>query len=147
LTGADFDIALANARASHSASIGAPKIPSVSWDDVGGLENVKSEILDTIQLPLDHPELFAEGLKKRSGKNSSLNNVRSLKLSPFRNSLVWTTGNGKDFVGQGCGNVVLSKFLFCQRTRTSQYVHWRIGGQCSASLPASKRCQTLRHIF
>ncbi|KAF8964138.1 P-loop containing nucleoside triphosphate hydrolase protein [Flammula alnicola] len=45
----------------------SPKIPTVSWDDVGGLAHVKSDILDTIQLPLDHPELFADGLKKRSG--------------------------------------------------------------------------------
>ncbi|KAF5376523.1 hypothetical protein D9757_008308 [Collybiopsis confluens] len=67
LTNADFDQALARARASYSESIGAPKIPSVSWDDVGGLPKVKADILDTIQLPLDHPELFADGLKKRSG--------------------------------------------------------------------------------
>ncbi|KAG8993652.1 peroxisomal assembly protein [Tulasnella sp. 427] len=67
LTAADFDVALAKARASYSESIGAPKIPNVSWDDVGGLANVKQDILDTIQLPLEHPELFADGLKKRSG--------------------------------------------------------------------------------
>ncbi|KAF9475323.1 AAA-domain-containing protein [Pholiota conissans] len=67
LTAADFDVALGTARASYSESIGAPKIPSVSWDDVGGLAHVKTDILDTIQLPLDHPELFADGLKKRSG--------------------------------------------------------------------------------
>ncbi|KAL6309205.1 AAA-domain-containing protein [Sparassis latifolia] len=63
----DFDIALAESRASYSENIGAPKIPSVTWDDVGGLAHVKQDILDTIQLPLDHPELFADGLKKRSG--------------------------------------------------------------------------------
>jgi peroxin-6 len=67
LTAADFDVALGKARATYSESIGAPKIPSVSWDDVGGLAHVKADILDTIQLPLDHPELFADGLKKRSG--------------------------------------------------------------------------------
>ena len=67
MTATDFDVALTKVRASYSESIGAPKIPSVSWDDVGGLANVKSDILDTIQLPLEHPELFAEGLKKRSG--------------------------------------------------------------------------------
>ncbi|KIO23355.1 hypothetical protein M407DRAFT_27134, partial [Tulasnella calospora MUT 4182] len=67
LTAADFDVALSKARASYSESIGAPKIPNVSWDDVGGLANVKQDILDTIQLPLEHPELFADGLKKRSG--------------------------------------------------------------------------------
>ncbi|KAI9033810.1 P-loop containing nucleoside triphosphate hydrolase protein [Phycomyces nitens] len=67
LTAADFDGALNEARASYSDSIGAPKIPNVTWDDVGGLANVKDDILDTIQLPLEHPELFGSGLKKRSG--------------------------------------------------------------------------------
>ncbi|KAF9107306.1 peroxisomal assembly protein [Mortierella sp. AM989] len=67
VTAADYDIALNKARASYSDSIGAPKIPNVTWDDVGGLASVKNDILDTIQLPLEHPELFASGLKKRSG--------------------------------------------------------------------------------
>lgn len=67
LSGADFEVALGNARSSYSDSIGAPKIPNVTWDDVGGLASVKSDILDTIQLPLEHPELFASGMKKRSG--------------------------------------------------------------------------------
>lgn len=63
----DFESALRSARESYSISIGAPKIPSVSWDQVGGLANVKDEILETIQLPLLEPELFQSGLKKRSG--------------------------------------------------------------------------------
>lgn len=67
LTGADFDIALTKTRQSYSDNIGAPKIPNVTWDDVGGLASVKDDILDTIQLPLEHPELFSDGLKKRSG--------------------------------------------------------------------------------
>ncbi|KAI8390353.1 P-loop containing nucleoside triphosphate hydrolase protein [Blakeslea trispora] len=67
LTAADFESALGQARSSYSDSIGAPKIPSVTWDDVGGMAHVKDDILDTIQLPLEHPELFGAGLKKRSG--------------------------------------------------------------------------------
>ncbi|EPS97368.1 hypothetical protein FOMPIDRAFT_79362 [Fomitopsis schrenkii] len=67
LTAADFELALRESRAAYSENIGAPKIPSVSWDDVGGLAHVKADILDTIQLPLEHPELFSDGLKKRSG--------------------------------------------------------------------------------
>ena len=59
-------------RAAYSENIGAPKIPSVSWDDVGGLAHVKADILDTIQLPLEHPELFADGLKKRSGTHRTI---------------------------------------------------------------------------
>ena len=67
IMGADFEEALADSRSSYSQSIGAPSIPSVAWEDVGGLVSVKEDILDTIQLPLDHPELFSEGLKQRSG--------------------------------------------------------------------------------
>lgn len=59
--------ALDRSRALFSDSIGAPKIPNVSWSDVGGLSSVKADILDTIQLPLERPDLFASGLKKRSG--------------------------------------------------------------------------------
>lgn len=68
LTLRDFEDGISAARSSYSESIGAPKIPSVSWDDIGGLASVKQDILDTIQLPLEHPELFADGLKKRSGE-------------------------------------------------------------------------------
>jgi len=63
----DFNSALKKARAAYSENIGVPKIPNVTWDDVGGLVHVKADILDTIQLPLEHPELFTDGVKKRSG--------------------------------------------------------------------------------
>ena len=43
------------------------RIPNVKWEDIGGLDLVKDEILDTIDMPLKHPELFNNGLKKRSG--------------------------------------------------------------------------------
>ncbi|KAF4983294.1 hypothetical protein FZEAL_1279 [Fusarium zealandicum] len=67
LTKPDFDIAVEAARKNFSDSIGAPKIPNVTWDDVGGLNNVKEAVTETIQLPLERPELFAKGMKKRSG--------------------------------------------------------------------------------
>jgi len=63
----DFNQALDRAHETQSDSIGAAKIPNVTWQDVGGLISVKQDILDTIQLPLDHPELFASGLRQRSG--------------------------------------------------------------------------------
>ncbi|XP_064302596.1 peroxisome biogenesis factor 6 isoform X1 [Phalacrocorax carbo] len=58
----DFNVALDQLHDAHSQAVGAPKIPSVSWQDVGGLQEVKKEILDTIQLPLEHPELLSLGL-------------------------------------------------------------------------------------
>ncbi|KAH9999039.1 AAA-domain-containing protein [Russula vinacea] len=60
-------LSLTNSDFEMPQNIGAPKIPNVSWDDVGGLADVKADILDTVQLPLEHPELFASNLKKRSG--------------------------------------------------------------------------------
>ncbi|TRY54481.1 hypothetical protein DNTS_009199 [Danionella cerebrum] len=62
----DFSTALDVLHQAHSQAIGAPKIPSVSWQDIGGLQEVKKEILDTVQLPLEHPELLTLGLR-RSG--------------------------------------------------------------------------------
>ena len=67
LTKADFDAAVDAARKNFADAIGAPKIPNVTWNDVGGLDNVKDVVMETIQLPLERPELFAKGMKKRSG--------------------------------------------------------------------------------
>ncbi|KXL50398.1 hypothetical protein M433DRAFT_61377 [Acidomyces richmondensis BFW] len=63
----DFDAAVDLARKNFADAIGAPKIPNVQWSDVGGLTHVKDAVVETIQLPLSRPELFAKGLKKRSG--------------------------------------------------------------------------------
>lgn len=55
------------ARDEFSVSIGAPKIPNVTWKDIGGVDIIKGEIMDTIDMPLRHPELFSSGSKQRSG--------------------------------------------------------------------------------
>ena len=34
------------------------EIPDVGWDDVGGLEDIKRELVEAVQWPLQHPELF-----------------------------------------------------------------------------------------
>ncbi|KIV95651.1 hypothetical protein PV10_03277 [Exophiala mesophila] len=63
----DINQAIAAARSTFSDAIGAPKIPTVTWQDVGGLSSQKDAIMETISLPLTHPELFANGIRKRSG--------------------------------------------------------------------------------
>ncbi len=64
-----FDKAIQVLQTAHADSIGAPKIPNVCWKDIGGLSDVKQEIMDTIQLPFEYPELFAAGLQ-RSGNET-----------------------------------------------------------------------------
>ncbi|KAH9464744.1 hypothetical protein Pst134EB_004257 [Puccinia striiformis f. sp. tritici] len=34
------------------------EVPSVTWDDIGGLEKVKQELQETVQYPVEHPEKF-----------------------------------------------------------------------------------------
>jgi peroxin-6 len=57
-------------QARISASLGGKsmQIPSVKWEDVGGLGNVKDEIKDVIELPLKFSNLFgSQGVKARAG--------------------------------------------------------------------------------
>ena len=34
------------------------EVPIVTWNDVGGLENVKKELQELVQYPVEHPEKF-----------------------------------------------------------------------------------------
>ncbi|KAL5977228.1 peroxisomal assembly protein [Asimina triloba] len=63
----DFVKALDRSKKRNASALGTPKVPNVKWEDVGGLEEVKKSILDTVQLPLLHKDLFSSGLRKRSG--------------------------------------------------------------------------------
>jgi hypothetical protein len=76
----------------------------VRWDDVGGLADVKREILDTVQLPLRHPHLFADGMRKRSGTASASLAPRALLTSGCRRAAVRPTGHRQNTAGQGGGD-------------------------------------------
>ncbi|WP_435011891.1 CDC48 family AAA ATPase (plasmid) [Tundrisphaera lichenicola] len=44
------------------------EIPNVGWDDVGGLEQAKRELIESVEWPLKHPEAFAAaGVKPPRG--------------------------------------------------------------------------------
>eukprot|EP00475_Leptophrys_vorax_P028576 TRINITY_DN4142_c0_g1_i1.p1 TRINITY_DN4142_c0_g1~~TRINITY_DN4142_c0_g1_i1.p1 ORF type:complete len:575 (-),score=182.44 TRINITY_DN4142_c0_g1_i1:35-1759(-) len=56
------------ARLSDALGSKASQIPSVKWEDVGGLASVKEEIKDAIDLPVKYADLFgSEGVKPRAG--------------------------------------------------------------------------------
>lgn len=99
--GVDVANALDAARKHMGDSIGAPKIPNVLWEDVGGLGHVRQEIFDTIQLPLDHPELFSSGVKKRSGRFCSYTGV--LLYGP--------PGTGKTLIAKAVATTFSMNFL------------------------------------
>ncbi|MEJ2250427.1 MAG: CDC48 family AAA ATPase [Candidatus Lokiarchaeota archaeon] len=44
------------------------EIPDVSWDEVGGLENVKQELKEAVEWPLKYPKLFEKaGIRQLNG--------------------------------------------------------------------------------
>lgn len=59
----------------QSQHLDAPKIPKVLWDDIGGLDKLKKELLKTIEFPIKYPHLFKNANLKRSGKH-----IDSLKI-------------------------------------------------------------------
>lgn len=111
LRAAQFESTLLKVRTSSAQSIGVPSIPSVQWEDVGGLAEVKNEILDTIQLPLDHPELFLQGLKKRSG--TSIVNAMPLSLRHTLSGvlLYGPPGTGKTLLAKAVATSCLLNFF------------------------------------
>ncbi|XP_055603194.1 uncharacterized protein LOC129751616 isoform X2 [Uranotaenia lowii] len=61
-----FEQALEEMQASFSDSLGAPKVPKVLWSEIGGLAKLKTEIQNSIGLPLRHKKLLGKNMR-RSG--------------------------------------------------------------------------------
>jgi len=57
VTQEDFRFALGK---SHPSALRETcvEVPNVSWDDVGGLENVKKELQELVQYPVEHPDKY-----------------------------------------------------------------------------------------
>lgn len=44
------------------------EIPNVTWEDIGGLEDVKRELQELVQYPVEHPEMFLKfGMQPSKG--------------------------------------------------------------------------------
>lgn len=57
VTNEHFQIALGSSNPSALRET-VVEVPKVSWNDIGGLENVKRELQETVQYPVEHPEKF-----------------------------------------------------------------------------------------
>lgn len=53
-------------RAAKAGTLTNVKVQKVTWSDVGGLEDAKKDIFDTIELPMKFPHLFRKNMR-RSG--------------------------------------------------------------------------------
>ncbi|CAI0379091.1 unnamed protein product [Linum tenue] len=71
------------------------EVPNVTWDDVGGLERVKTELQETVQYPVEHPEMFEK-----------------YGLSPSRGVLLYgPPGCGKTLLAKAIANECQANFI------------------------------------
>lgn len=54
-------------RREAGVGLGLARVPAVCWEDVGGLEDVRRDVLRTVALPLRYPALRAAGLRRSGG--------------------------------------------------------------------------------
>jgi transitional endoplasmic reticulum ATPase len=53
------------------------EVPTVTWNDIGGLENVKRELQELVQYPVEHPEKFL-----KFGMTPSRGNQKKIRDDP-----------------------------------------------------------------
>jgi len=71
------------------------KVPTVTWDDVGGLEKVKQELQETVQYPVDHPDKFIK-----------------YGMSPSKGVLFYSLpGTGKTMLAKAIANKCNANFI------------------------------------
>jgi ATPases of the AAA+ class len=67
VTNKDFERALKNSEPSALREIYV-EIPEISWNDIGGLDSVKQQIIETVEWPLKYPEKFRQfGIEPPTG--------------------------------------------------------------------------------
>tara|TARA_Y100000310_G_scaffold95150_1_gene92997 strand:+ start:3349 stop:5625 length:2277 start_codon:yes stop_codon:yes gene_type:complete len=94
ITQKDFKEALKVVRPSALREV-LVEIPNIKWDDIGGLESVKQELVEAVEWPLKHPDSF-----KRLGVN------------PPKGILLYgAPGTGKTLMAKAVANESQANFI------------------------------------
>jgi len=94
VTGADFKDALKGITPSAMREVFV-EVPDVQWNDVGGLDDTKTQLQETIQWPLDYPEVFEQ-----------------MDLQAAKGVLMYgPPGTGKTLIAKAVANEAESNFI------------------------------------
>mmetsp|Transcript_13623 Transcript_13623/g.14159 ORF Transcript_13623/g.14159 Transcript_13623/m.14159 type:complete len:799 (-) Transcript_13623:142-2538(-) len=94
VTNAHFKSALGSANPSSLRET-VVEVPNITWNDIGGLEGVKSELRELVQYPIEHPEKFEK-----------------FGMSPSRGVLFYgPPGCGKTLLAKAVANECQSNFI------------------------------------
>jgi transitional endoplasmic reticulum ATPase len=71
------------------------EVPTVTWNDIGGLDKVKLELQETVQYPVEHPEKFLK-----------------FGMSPSKGVLFYgPPGTGKTMLAKAIANECQANFI------------------------------------
>ncbi|KAF3483361.1 uncharacterized protein GIQ15_02685 [Arthroderma uncinatum] len=91
----NFRFALGVSNPSALREVAVVEVPNVRWDDIGGLEEVKRELIESVQYPVDHPEKFLK-----------------FGLSPSKGVLFYgPPGTGKTLLAKAVANECAANFI------------------------------------
>ncbi|KAI0567001.1 transitional endoplasmic reticulum ATPase [Gracilaria domingensis] len=94
VTQAHFKFALGTSNPSALRET-AVEVPNVTWDDIGGLSKVKQELQETVQYPVEHPEMFEK-----------------YGMSPSKGVLFYgPPGSGKTLLAKAIANECQANFI------------------------------------
>eukprot|EP00178_Gracilaria_changii_P003619 TRINITY_DN1540_c0_g1_i1.p1 TRINITY_DN1540_c0_g1~~TRINITY_DN1540_c0_g1_i1.p1 ORF type:complete len:878 (+),score=184.91 TRINITY_DN1540_c0_g1_i1:351-2636(+) len=94
VTQAHFKFALGTSNPSALRET-AVEVPNVTWDDIGGLAKVKQELQETVQYPVEHPEMFEK-----------------YGMSPSKGVLFYgPPGSGKTLLAKAIANECQANFI------------------------------------
>ena len=83
-------------------------MPTVTWDDIGGLDKVKQELQETVQYPVEHPDKFIK-----------------YGMSPSKGVLFYgPPGTGKTMLAKAVANHTTAAFI---RVVGSEFVQKYLG--------------------
>jgi len=90
-----FKSALGSSKGPSALRETVVEIPNVTWDDIGGLEDVKRQLKETVQYPVEHPEKFLY-----------------YGMSPSKGVLFYgPPGNGKTLLAKAIANECQANFI------------------------------------
>ncbi|KAG7107550.1 Cell division control protein 48 like [Verticillium longisporum] len=91
----NFRFALGVSNPSALREVAVVEVPNVRWEDIGGLEGVKQDLKESVQYPVDHPEMFLK-----------------FGLSPSRGVLFYgPPGTGKTMLAKAVANECAANFI------------------------------------
>ncbi|KAG7134116.1 Cell division control protein 48 like [Verticillium longisporum] len=91
----NFRFALGVSNPSALREVAVVEVPNVRWEDIGGLESVKQDLKESVQYPVDHPEMFLK-----------------FGLSPSRGVLFYgPPGTGKTMLAKAVANECAANFI------------------------------------